>query len=492
LVINSSDAPNKPTISSVGGAVGDGQQITISGSIFGTGPNVVLFDDFNSGTDGNTISSTAVVGSWSTAVGKVFADDLLSGGKGMRVVDVDQLSSVVTFTATDEVFISFIGYVPDGYYFPYATAEETYPDLSSLKSVWLMYTGVGYAHYDDPDVYLCSWGGSHWYTVSSNDTPISSFDTANACGWLWDTPIRWSFWAKGNGMTVAGSDGMFQTTNGIKQINRCYTEYKAWFAPTNTTYAWDRINFVGYIRTTTGTNFVEDDIYVATGDNAQARVEIGNAATYTECTRLTLVTTGAAGDSWDSDEITATIREGTFTQAELENGYLYVINGDGCVNEEGFDMTAVTAAATGDTSSQTWQSWSFESQTGTFTASCDVTPDGNSVNGVVALADGAPTAYSENACQVRFYNNVIDARDGGAYAGSMSFTSGTKYHIRMVVDVSAKTYDVFVTPNGGSETQLADDFDFRTDLPNEDDINHWALYSAVVGQSLFVQNRTIE
>ena len=76
--------------------------------------------------------------------------------------------------------------------------------------------------------------------------------------------------------------------------------------------------------------------------NAQARVEIGDADTYAECTRLTLVTTGAQGDSWGASSITATIREGTFTQEELEYGYLYVTNGDGCVNAEGFDMTEIS------------------------------------------------------------------------------------------------------------------------------------------------------
>lgn len=49
-----------PAISNVSGTVSNGQTITISGSGFDeAGPTVVIFDDFEKGTNGSTISTAA-------------------------------------------------------------------------------------------------------------------------------------------------------------------------------------------------------------------------------------------------------------------------------------------------------------------------------------------------------------------------------------------------------------------------------------------------
>lgn len=349
VVVAGSVAHAVPTISGVSGQVGFGEQITISGSNFGAGPNVILFDDFASGTAGQVHTKQAVVGTWATTKGIIFSDPKLSNGQGMRVVgSPGQLTSVVTFPTTDKVFISFAGYVPDGYKFPSAAEEQKFPTVSALKAAWLMYDSDGYNKSTKPDHVLTAWTGGTFYTVASNDSGgPSQFDMNGDVAWQWDTPSRWSFWAKGNGTSRVGSDGFFMATNGSRRVYRSYKDYKPWFTTTHTVKAWNRVNFVGYVRSATsfadGNNFVLDDIYVATGDSAQARVEIGNAPTYSQCTKLTFVTTGAAGDNWSSSSITATIRQGAFSQSELANAYLYVIGADGSVNLQGWSLEALAA-----------------------------------------------------------------------------------------------------------------------------------------------------
>ncbi len=340
-------AEANPAVSSVSGTIGGNQQITITGTGFGGGPNVVLFDDFGAGTAGQKHPGAAVIGAWSTASGIVFADPKLSNGKGIRVVgSPGQLTSTVVFpTPASEVYTSFVGYVPDGYKFPLATEEEQMQ--AAIKVMWMMNGGDGYNKPEKSDY----WTAAAKYRVASNDSNgPSTFDTSGDAGWAWDVPVRWGFWAKGNGTERIGSDGMFQATNGQEQVYTRYKDYKPWFTDAHAQHQWDRINVVGYVVSGAsfdeGHNFVMDDIYVATGPNAAARVEIGNAATYGACTMLTLVTTGAPGDVWTSTSITATIREGGFTLDQLRNGYLYITAGDGTVNRVGFQLSSIPEPST--------------------------------------------------------------------------------------------------------------------------------------------------
>lgn len=351
-------AQSRPSITGVAGTVGADQQITITGSGFGSGPKVVLFDDFRSVSANQVHPTNAVIGQWNVAKAVGFNDPKLSNGKGIRVIaDVSgQLTSTVVFPqAAGEVYVSFVGYVPDGYKFPSAIAEEQLPTVSGLKMAWLMDGSKGHSSGSQSDYVLGGYGGG-LYRVSSNDSNgPSQYDTNRNIGWEWDTPVRYGYWLKGNGTEVAGSDGMFQATNGQEQVSRSYKDFKPWFTDAHERHAWDRINFVGYVRNgpggnpqtqpassfNDGHNFVMDDIYVATGPNASARVEIGNAPTYLDSTRLTLVTTGTDGDNWSATSITATIRQGTFTEDQLRDGYLYVTDADGMVNLQGYPLSNI-------------------------------------------------------------------------------------------------------------------------------------------------------
>jgi DNA-binding transcriptional regulator GbsR (MarR family) len=104
-------------------------------------------------------------------------------------------------------------------------------------------------------------------------------------------------------------------------------------------------------------------------------------------------------------------------------------------------------------------------QTGTFTATFDATPTVSPENAVVGLSKGAATAYGNLSCIARFNpTGQIDAYNGTAYqaAASISYAKNTAYHFRMVVNVTAHTYSVYVTPAGGTELTVGLNYAFRS------------------------------
>jgi hypothetical protein len=80
-----------------------------------------------------------------------------------------------------------------------------------------------------------------------------------------------------------------------------------------------------------GANIYFDDVYV---DTTFARVEIGNAATYAACTHREIQIPTA----WSSTECAVALNRGSF--ATLPGLYLYVIDSDGVVNADGYELEA--------------------------------------------------------------------------------------------------------------------------------------------------------
>jgi hypothetical protein len=142
-----------------------------------------------------------------------------------------------------------------------------------------------------------------------------------------------------------------------------------------------------------------------------------------------------------------------------------------------------------------WKNNPIASQAGTFTVTYDVTPSTSPTNAVVALSNGAQTSYSNFACLVRFNpSGDIDARNGGSYVGPsapISYSAGTSYHFRLVVNTAAQTYSIYVTPAGGSELNVGTNFAFRI---SENSFNNWGAYvdSSTGRGSLTVCNFTID
>lgn len=121
-------------------------------------------------------------------------------------------------------------------------------------------------------------------------------------------------------------------------------------------------------------------------------------------------------------------------------------------------VTGCMTASAGQTQAST-----IATQNGVFEASWDVTPASGTDAGVGLSPLSNPSGWTSMATITRFFNGVIDVRDYDTYRAdaAMSWTAGSTYHVRTIVDVAANTYSVFVAPSGGSEQTLATNYRFR-------------------------------
>ena len=330
-------AISAPVVSGVAGVLVDGQQVTVTGFGFGTnGPNVILFDDFNRGEEGQELSASATIGTWSKMKSVSFADSLISNKKGARCFNESgwlNNNTVVFGKVYSEVFISSIAYVPNGYYMPpnKGQGEDAWPSISCLKHFWFYYTATGYKTDNDPDlVGFCVNSSTSKYNLFANDYARATLNREDDFNWSWDEPVQLSMWIKGNGTSREGSDGMIKGVSSLGQSQKnfpedFYKETDTWFSSTDNVFGFDRVTVPGFL---TGTgdskaNYVVDDVYVAVGEDAAARVELGNASNYTACTKIAISTP----DLWSDKQIVLTVREGTFKPDE--NVYLFVVDGNG-------------------------------------------------------------------------------------------------------------------------------------------------------------------
>jgi Tfp pilus assembly protein FimT len=129
-----------------------------------------------------------------------------------------------------------------------------------------------------------------------------------------------------------------------------------------------------------------------------------------------------------------------------------------------------------------WQNSSITSQSEPFTLNFSATPTQNDENVVMGLSNGPAAAYTDLAAIVRFNpTGQIDVRDGSNYQAdaTVNYTAGTTYAFTMVVDPTTQTYSVYVTPAGGSQILLAQNYAFRTEQANTTTLNNFGDYGLV-------------
>lgn len=319
-----------PAITGVNGTVQDGQTVTISGSGFGTGPNVVLFDSFEKGSTGSTISTTtnsANIGNWS-ALGDTIqtysTDYQVSGTKAMKI-DWSTASASgprlkYSNVQNSDLLISWWQYMPSNKNVPGTNG----PDAGSPNWKWFW---IGDSGDDWP------WGSDYVTTFLSNTDYgaiigiFAADDTASPSrggGSWYNTSFRKGTWMR---YTVA----MKNATSGGYIWNQEVSSNGHFvnFNLTNIVTAhsgdpWNVLTLPGYGRVDPTAAAYYDDVYVATGAGARARVEIGNASTYSASTKLAFITP----TSWSSGQINATVRNGIFKSGEQVHFFVVDANGN--------------------------------------------------------------------------------------------------------------------------------------------------------------------
>jgi hypothetical protein len=303
------------TITGISGTASNGQNITITGSNFGGGPNVLLFDDFEGGMNGNQLSlDRAPLGEWDSITSAAWTSysnaNAISGSLGARfdsynyppnqhpVILVDAPVPFNTF------YISWWGLIPSGDRIP---GCDGYGGCN-WKTVWVS-TNDG--NVNDADVTINSNGPSTWL-IFGNDYPyeyspyISGFDLVSG---VWH---RFQFFIKGSSNPAVGQERIWATTPHGTVLRKSRDRQTLAVGDENKR---QRFYVNGYVRNTPDSHPTFDDVYIAYGENAQARVEIGNASTYNGCSSLTMCTP----TSWVSSSIVCTVRQGN-----LREGYAWV------------------------------------------------------------------------------------------------------------------------------------------------------------------------
>ena len=132
------------------------------------------------------------------------------------------------------------------------------------------------------------------------------------------------------------------------------------------------------------------------------------------------------------------------------------------------------------TSTATWQNFALDPQTGVFTVEYDALPLGSAVDGLTTLSAGPIASFADAAVLIRFNGSgTIDARNGAAYAAAttVAYTAGATYHFRVVVDVPAHTYSVYVTPPSSAEQLLGSNYAFRGEQAAITTLKYWGLWA---------------
>lgn len=135
-----------------------------------------------------------------------------------------------------------------------------------------------------------------------------------------------------------------------------------------------------------------------------------------------------------------------------------------------------------ETTTTSFSGVSTNTEEGSFEANYKVTPNDDTVDAVVGLSNGQVSAYSGMAMLVRLnQSGVFDVRNGSSYSNiaNVAYQAGTTYNVRIVGDIGTKKYNVYVAPESGTEVQIANNFDFRTDQAGVNAVNNWGWISGL-------------
>jgi hypothetical protein len=332
----------EPRVSGVSGTFQEGEVITITGSGFGTKTNTspLLWDDFEEGRDGISVTSLTTR-AWTQFVAPgnsitYSAENNLPGSMlcskhTMQKRDGSNLAELMWLAdkPTEKLFISFWVYFQwadlvcpecgDGY--PYPSRHQiklwrvrNFPnnDALALKDQhWSSGDGMGEGHYYQLDVPAPYKGFYYpearpqdgaWYRVEFQ-VQQSTPGVSNGSIEIWHSQ------QSGPIAKVADERAIMTRT-----VSDLWNQIQLGQCPTNN-YA----TLVTYY----------DDVYL---DNAWSRVVVGDSGTYDACTRREIQIPSA----WSDNSITIAVNTASFPYGAA---YLYVVDGQGARNSVGYPIT---------------------------------------------------------------------------------------------------------------------------------------------------------
>lgn len=327
----SSVALAQPFISSVDTSQLGTGKLTINGNNFGPGPSVDVFDRFESpaAQAGQPIPLTSPdIGVWTSSNGgPVYATESHSGNYSSRMQSNPQLR--LNFNSgVQEVFVSYWTRVPNGTNFPGASSPGVFPSVSSWKFAWLIdqdYQG------NSSDLWTTAHYGNGGFNISGNDSHTITHKLGNAW-WSWNSWVRIAVWLRANPSNpTATGDVLFHTVSQEKGVAENWMSAAVFDADGPTLKQFQYINIPGWLRSGAP---LYDDIYVASGANAIAHIELADSANYAQAHQVAV----QPSTSWSTGKITVDVNQGDFSS--LNNVYLFVWDKDGNRNATGFPLSA--------------------------------------------------------------------------------------------------------------------------------------------------------
>jgi hypothetical protein len=198
---------------------------------------------------------------------------------------------------------------------------------------------------------------------------------------------------------------------------------------------------------------------------------------------VTITVTGsdAANNVSQSVTVTATIQSAASTPGTIMAAQS-VVPQTGCVS-----------TPTGSTAQRV--SFPVSPATTGFTATFSVTPSSSSMD--AALGFFAPASSHQPALSslINFSPaGVIQVRNGDSLVSSnVSYTAGETLQFRLVENLPATTYSLFVTPQGGAEIPLATDLQVPSDQRGATTLGGWGqLVNAPDGATVVVCNFSMQ
>lgn len=285
-------------------------QLVIGGSGFGKGPTVVLYDDFSSiQVSGDTIVLKPQLGEWLEFSHAGNPSDSIRPGledsQGYSLVargSSGDISHKMTFGIRDSSGIHQLKHFQE-IYFSYSIKDEgefpgtagtrtSFSNVSSTKDAWMMFGDRGdnteYATSSgEPaghDLYIPGWTGSS-FIIAGNETQMDPGFTQNALKdyWAFGSWVTIMFHAELNPEGPYGNaSGFFSFLNAnYYDVNFRNGNFMTDQTSEGVPYPyWDRVKFFTWLREGDAEVLrLVDNIYVAIGENANARVLISDSPT---------------------------------------------------------------------------------------------------------------------------------------------------------------------------------------------------------------------
>lgn len=333
----------------ISGSVRQGEELTIKGSGFGQGPNVIIYDDFEGVHEGLIPLTSPLIGQWTSVSTTYKARYHEYGYSGTTSFSMqDDLATTdsygkkdaqlkVRFDDTQEVFMSFQVAVPPGKHFPGAPTRDEWGAASHWKMTWLMDTDDGFGSNDGKaDLCIPTNGQAKALQIVGNTDNVGWVGSLDD---LFDIDgfNRVAVWVRAHPDEPAASgytwiQWLSSKTNPIFTREHIKPVFNA-LATSPTSYQWNQWNVPGWFgNSLVNPGGVYDDVYLSTGANAPARVEIGDAPDYEDCTELSIM----PPTSWSDTEIKVIVKtKGTET---ISQKYLFIFNGSNQLIEGGIQI----------------------------------------------------------------------------------------------------------------------------------------------------------